>query len=936
MTRSTQTCENDMEHSLDHLNMLKVQTLDQQELQNNHSIQKQSGDGASNLKGEYIEDGALNANCDFAKGNVTSDLDVEQNDIFSLTKLRGKAGMLVDGKIEGSSITWKVDTGARRTFITEESYNNILPDSRPLLRPSEIRFSTASGSTLHVLGTADMTLSFDEFCVDFPVIVGGVKANLLGEDFIKKFRCHWDWDTSSFVINGKNIPFNENHPDARSSRVIALETITVPAKNEVIVRSGLTRQVGKETSDINGVLSPDRNFLIKTGLALARVLVNASKGVVYARLFNATSTDIILYKGTHIALFVPVLNIGDPVEVENENDDICHIDEKERMTVKQLPQYMDKMYQNGIEFLSDKEADNFKSMLLRYTGVFADPCGKPGKTLLGMHAIKLANETPIKEPPRRVPLFKRKVLEEEIDKLEQKGIIEKSCSPWSAPIVLVQKKDLTWRLCVDYRKLNDKTIKDAYPIPRIEDNLDSLSGSKWFSSLDLDMAYHQIPMKPSDKEKTAFATPMGGLYQYTSMPFGLCNAASTFQRIIEAALNGLQWHIAVLYLDDIIVLGNNFDDHLNNLSKIMDRLNMAGLKLKPKKCTFFRTEIQFLGHIVSRHGVKTDPKKVEAVSNMKVPLNIKELKSFLGLVSYYRKYIRNFSLIAKCLFELTRPNSKWKWTDDCNQAFRTLKEKLISAPILSYPDVNGGDFILDTDASHLAIGAVLSQVQHGQEKVIAYGSRTLHKPEINYCVTRKELLAVVYFVKYYKHYLLGRTFILRTDHGSLTWLYRFREPDGQISRWIQQLSAYDFTIVHRPGKKHGNADALSRVKVEDEDYCVQCKLPWNYTFCETTVTTNTASGSSSCLKEPEIVGVIGKENLTDKDPKRRGRRPNFPKRAKPRVQPEINLTPSIIREMQVEDQDLGEILKLKTETSEKPRFDKFTSRSPCFKLWIQK
>ena len=171
-------------------------------------------------------------------------------------------------------------------------------------------------------------------------------------------------------------------------------------------------------------------------------------------------------------------------------------------------------------------------------------------------------------------------------------------------------------------------------------------------------------------------------------------------------------------------------------------------------------------------------------------------------------------MIAKCLlvFELTRPNSKWKWTDDCNQVFQTLKEKLISVPILSYPDVNGGDFILDTDASLIAIGAVLSQV-HGQEKVIAYGSRTLHKPEINYCVTRKELLAVVYFVKYYKHYLFGRTFILRTDHGSLTWLYKFREPDGQISRWIQQLNAYDFTIDHRPDKKHGNADT-PRVKVE--------------------------------------------------------------------------------------------------------------------------
>ena len=297
-------------------------------------------------------------------------------------------------------------------------------------------------------------------------------------------------------------------------------------------------------------------------------------------------------------------------------------------------------------------------------------------------------------------------------------------------------------------------------------------------------------------------------------------------------------------------------------------------------------------------------------------------------------------MIAKCLFELTKPNAKFNWTDDCDKAFRTLKNKLVTSPILAYPDVDGGEFILDTDASHMAIDAVLSQLQHGQEKVIAYGSRTLHKPEVNYCVTRKELLAVVYFVKYFKHYLLGRKFTLRTDHGSLTWLYKFKEPDGQISRWIQQLSAYDFTILHRPGKKHGNADAMSRVKIKNEDYCVQCKLPWNYSFVqmdsETKSTDLKTSDESEGADFVEAVNVSTAETqLVEKEPKRRGRKPNVPKRAKPREQPDMDLTPSLIHQMQSNDTDLGEILKLKMEKSEKPTYNEFTNKGPCYKNWMQ-
>lgn len=243
---------------------------------------------------------------------------------------------------------------------------------------------------------------------------------------------------------------------------------------------------------------------------------------------------------------------------------------------------------------------------------------------------------------------------------------------------------------MDYRRLNAQTIKDAYPIPRTTDDLDALSGSKWFTSLDLNMAYHQIPMRESDKEKTAFGTPRGGLYRYKVMPFGLCNAPATFQRVIEQALSGLQWHITVLYLDDIIMYSRTFDEHLRNLGLVFDRLNAANLKLKAKKCNFFRKEVTFLGHVISERGVKTDPIKTAAVENWKTQTNISELRCFLGLASYYRRFIKDFAKKAKCLDELSSKNKTWMWTLECDEAFMLLKSNLVSAPILGYPDVNGG------------------------------------------------------------------------------------------------------------------------------------------------------------------------------------------------------------------------------------------------------
>lgn len=246
-----------------------------------------------------------------------------------------------------------------------------------------------------------------------------------------------------------------------------------------------------------------------------------------------------------------------------------------------MPEHMIPVYQKGCVRQTESQKENFKKFIIAHQVYFSRP-GEVGRTNMGTHKIKLKDEKPIREPPRRIHIYKRQTLEEKVKKLEEKGLIEKSNNPWFSQTVMVQKKDGSLRMCVDYRKLNEMTIKDAYPLTRIDENLDTLEGAEWYSSLDFDMAYHQVSMEQEDKEKTAFATPRGGLYQFTAMPFWLCNAASTFERIIEKTLTGLQWEIAVLYLDDIVVYGKSFKDHLLNLEKVFEKLLDAGLKLKPK------------------------------------------------------------------------------------------------------------------------------------------------------------------------------------------------------------------------------------------------------------------------------------------------------------------------------------------------------------------
>jgi transposase InsO family protein len=413
----------------------------------------------------------------------------------------------------------------------------------------------------------------------------------------------------------------------------------------------------------------------------------------------------------------------------------------------------------------------------------------------------------------RMPFAKKALEKAELKRMKEAGVIVPSNSDCSSPIVLIKKPDGSIRFCVDYRKLNEITIKDNYPMPNIEDKIDALGGSRVFTSLDLTSGYWQFEMEPESRRLTAF-TCSEGLFEFRDMPFGLCNAGATFQRAIEDMLRGIKY--ATAYIDDIIVFSKMFDEHLRHLEEVFKRLREAGLKVKTKKSKIGFNETKFLGYIVNHEGIKINPEKCEVIKNYKVPKSAKDVKKFLGLTSYYRSFIDNYSEIAEPLTKLTQmaPNkrlTKFAWSTECQQSFEEFIKRLSSTPILVYPNFSK-KFRLITDASDVGIGAILCQEDdENKERVISYASRTLSKPERNYNTREKELLAIVWAVEKFKPYLYGVEFELFTDHQSLVYIQTMKNPSARIHRWILKLQEFNATIKYKKGVDNVNADVMSRL-----------------------------------------------------------------------------------------------------------------------------
>ena len=463
------------------------------------------------------------------------------------------------------------------------------------------------------------------------------------------------------------------------------------------------------------------------------------------------------------------------------------------------------------ECLSPLQQQQLNELFKEFQDVFNQGEDDLGNTPLLEHGIE-THGPPLLQPYRwQNPAVRREEMAQ-VQQMLSSNVIGPSNSPWASPVVMVRKKDGSLRFCVDFRQLNAATVKDAHPLPRIDDLLDALHGAKWFSTLDLKSGYWQVPISEQDKAKTSFRTSSGQLFEFNQVPFGLCNAPATFSRLMDRVLAGLHWETCLFYLDDIIVFSSTWEEHLARLREVFERLRHAKLKLGAAKCTFAAKEVSYLGHRVTEEGLLPDPSLLAAIRDIPPPKTATEVRSFLGLAGYYRRYVKGFATIAAPLHALTRKDAVFHWSEDCQTAFDQLKTRLTTSPITAFPDFSQ-EFRLYTDASTAGLGAILAQVRDDKERIICCASRALNKAEKSYPATKLECLAIVWAVAKFRPYLMAMPFEVFTDHYALQWLKTMRMGSALLHRWSAALEEYDFTVCHRPGKVQTHVDGLSRLPV---------------------------------------------------------------------------------------------------------------------------
>lgn len=476
-----------------------------------------------------------------------------------------------------------------------------------------------------------------------------------------------------------------------------------------------------------------------------------------------------------------------------------------------LPQHLTSLKIGVNTPLSDVQRRMALALLKEYAPVFNDNPTIPSRTTKFRAQLDTGSNSPVMSAPYRTSPAEREMIDKAVDEMLKAGVIRPSRSPWSSPVVLVPKKDGETRFCVDYRRLNKLTKVEVYPLPRVDETLRAFEGSMYFSVMDMQSGYWQVPLHPDSIPKTAFITHRG-LHEYVVLPFGPTNAPGYFQRMMDEVMGGLKWSSVLVYIDDLIVFSRTFEAHLHDLAVAFDRLREAGLTLKPKKCQMFAGSVHFLGHVVSRDGIAPDPDKVKAIRDMPKPRSKDEVLSFLGMAGYYRRYVPGFSTRAEPLqriSSLTGDISMWGPVHDA--AIQSLKDALCAAPILVHPNF-ARPFRLMTDASGVGLGAVLTQKDDdGAEHAVEYASRSLQPSERKWSPTELEALAVKWACEVMRPYLYGTKFEVVTDHRALQYLFKNQTTNARLQRWALQLMEYQFDVVHRPGSANANADGPSRL-----------------------------------------------------------------------------------------------------------------------------
>ena len=519
--------------------------------------------------------------------------------------------------------------------------------------------------------------------------------------------------------------------------------------------SGVLDSEGKQLCQVSPT---DRGYLsMEPGLPLQKSVVEVKAGGTFAALIsNRTSKTFMVKRGSVIG----------KLERLKEENIVNSVRETGEVKGKAGDDWLDDLSVPG-----DFEGD-VKKLVTENRDLFAQTEAELGHTDTVKMKLDTGEHPPVKMKPYRTPLNKRAVIDNAVDEMLEAGIIRRSRSPWSFPVVVVDKKDGCKRFCVDFRQLNKITKPISYPLPVIDDILARLGEAKYFTTLDLKSGYWQVLMDERDREKTAFACHRG-LFEFLVMPFGLSGAPPVFMELMNIVLEGLE-DFAIPYLDDIIIFSASTDEHLSHLRAVFNKIREHGLKMKLKKCNFFQTETKYLGFTINGEGIQPDPEKVEAIREMAAPSNVREVRGFIGTCSYYRRFIPNFSEIAQPLIELTKIFARFKWTVQCQKAFDYLKDSLTVVPLLVYPDAQK-PYVLYTDASDACIGAVLTQKgEDGEgkevEKPIYFLSHKLSDTQCRWSTIEKEAYAIHYSLQKLDHYLHGAEFIVRTDHETGAWL----------------------------------------------------------------------------------------------------------------------------------------------------------------------
>lgn len=633
---------------------------------------------------------------------------------------------------------------------------------------------------------------------------------LIGCDLLEQWQAKIDLSSRVLVTH-----FAKNKIHMFESGSVNLIEAIIPAQSSKIIKV--------PTTVTNGEIIIDGQTIC--ACSIGDCLTTSNNNQAYVEVSNPSKNDVIF------ALSQPI-----SANIFNEQSVSVYDNNKNLERTQQI------LSRLRTDHLNKEESANLIALCKKYADVFYVENEPLTFTNHIKHRIKTTDEFPVHSKTYKYPHVHRNEVRTQIKNMLDQGIIRPSTSAWSAPIWIVPKKadasgKVKWRLVVDFRQLNEKTIDDKYPIPNINDILDKLGKCQYFSTLDLASGFYQVETHPNDRHKTAFSVDFApGHFEFLRMPMGLKNAPSTFQRVMDNVLQGLQNEICVVYLDDILVFSTSLQEHIVNLRKVLDRLRQSNFKIQLDKSEFLKHETPYLGHIITSDGVKPNPDKISAISKYPIPRTTKQIKGFLGLLGYYRRFIPNFARLTKPLTSCLKKGAKITLSEEYIECFNHCKTLLTNDPILQYPDFTK-DFNLTTDASNFALGAVLSQGPIGSDRPVAYASRTLNDSELNYSTIEKELLAIVWATKYFRAYLYGRKFKIITDHKPLQWLMNLKESNCRLTRWKLKLAEYDFTVIYKKGILNTNADALSRVEIHNEDL--------------NSINVNISSSSSSTVTAPD-------------------------------------------------------------------------------------